>query len=109
MQQCKRFCILYDIATNCSCFHPLYYDVGKGIDVLKPCNLASAGLNYSLKSILICILCLDVECMEEVFKQIKSDAGHCDCQPACKEIDYETTLSASVWPSNYYRESIFLD
>jgi len=74
---------------DCNCFHPFYLDTDDDRKGFPPCDLTSSTT--------------DSVCVEVVLSQFDSDQRHCDCNPACNEVEFETTLSMATWPSTQYK------
>ena len=102
-QQCKRFCFLSSIISDCGCFHPQYLDTDDL--TVKPCNLQSNSkiLKKLFSNKQFSSSGNDSICVEGLMQQFDNGDRKCQCNPACFELDYEISLSSATWPAKQYK------
>ena len=77
---CQKLCIQENIQQICNCSHPLF----ESAQDTRPCNLSKGAE--------------DAECVLEEIIMFDIGEKKCNCDPPCKEIDFEKLVSSTVWP-----------
>ena len=95
LQQCQRFCLFDAVLKDCDCFHPLYLERDGHRQQKDPCDLGQTEVS---------------QCLENIETQFATDLRCCNCNATCREVNYHSVLSSSLWPSfNYEVQSVFYE
>ena len=92
LQQCQRFCLFDAVLKDCDCFHPLYLERDDHRQQKDPCDLGQTEV---------------AQCLENIETQFTTDLRRCNCNATCQEVNYDSVLSSSLWPSFNYEVTTF--